>query len=268
MSHPVQSRPARIRQVPALTRGIAILHLLGRSEIPLGVHAIARALDLVPSTCLHILRVLVDEHLLAVDPVTKRYSVAAGLVALARGALRQNSYASTVQPDLDELSQTYQATALAVEASGLDHMVVVALARTDQPLRVHVDIGSRFPALISATGQCIAAFGDHSWAAIEQRFATLRWDNPPSLTAWRSSVRSTRRVGYAIDDSRYIDGVAIVASPVRMANGVVNTLVVVGVGGQMRRLGLAKLGEAVRARADRLSHALGGSAPVAAKQRG
>jgi DNA-binding IclR family transcriptional regulator len=251
-------KPVRVRQVPALTRAIAILRLLGRSDAPLGVHAIARALDLVPSTCLHILRVLVEERLVMVDPATKRYGVAAGLVALARSALRQHTFPAAVQSDLDQLAESYGATAIAVEASGLEHMVVVALARADSPLRVHVDIGSRFPALISATGRCVAAFGNHSWAEIQARFRMLRWDVPPTLAIWRSEVRATERAGYAIDDGRYIRGVSIVAAPVRMPNGSINALVVVGVSEQMRRIGLTAVGEDLRARASQVSQALGG----------
>ena len=53
--------------VPAVTRAIAILRLLGRSRTPMGVKAIAQALGLVPSTCLHILRALVSEQLVKVD---------------------------------------------------------------------------------------------------------------------------------------------------------------------------------------------------------
>jgi DNA-binding IclR family transcriptional regulator len=251
-------KPPRVRQVPALSRGIAILRLLGRSDEPLGVHAIARALDLVPSTCLHILRVLTEEHLVAVDPMTKKYGVAAGLVALARSALRQHTFPALVQSELDELAQCYGATAIAVEASGLEHMIVVALARSDSPLRVHVDLGSRFPALISATGRCVAAFGSYPWAEIQARFAKLRWDIPPNITTWRAEVRAARSAGYAIDDGQYIRGVSIVAAPVRMPNGSINALVVVGVSEQMRRAGLTKIGDDLRGRAARVSQALGG----------
>jgi DNA-binding IclR family transcriptional regulator len=251
-------RAARIRQVPALSRGIAILRLLGRSDEPLGVHAIARALGLVPSTCLHILRVLADEHLVLVDPATKKYGVAAGLVALARSALRQHTFPAAVQSDLDDLAETYGATAIAVEASGLEHMIVVALARSDSPLRVHVDIGSRFPALISATGRCVAAFGSYPWPEIQTRFARLRWDIPPTLAAWRAEVNAARLSGYAVDDGQYIRGVSIVAAPVRMPNGSINALVVVGVSEQMRRVGLTTIGEDLHARAARVSQAFGG----------
>lgn len=250
----------RIRQVPALTRGIAILRLLGRAGTPLGVHAVARELDLVPSTCLHILRVLAEQRLVTVDPASKKYRLGAGLVALARGALRQHGFAAVVQPDLDELSRLYGATAVAVEASGLQHMVVVALARTQSALRIDVDIGSRFPALISATGRCIAAFGNYPWSEIQARFRTLRWDMPPSWRSWREQVKEAARAGYAIDDGQYIRGVSIVAAPVKMPTAVINALVIVGVGEQMRQTGLVAIGQELRDRASRVSGTLGGGA--------
>jgi DNA-binding IclR family transcriptional regulator len=258
MSEQTRSKPVRVREVPALSRGIAILRLLGRTDERLGVHAIARSLGLVPSTCLHILRVLVAENLVTVDPATKKYGVAAGLVALARSVLRQHTFAAVVQPELEELAQRYGATAIGVEAAGLDHMIVVALARSDSPLRVHVDIGSRFPALISATGRCIAAFGPYKAAELEARFATLRWDTAPTLAAWRDQIHATRQAGYAVDDGEYIGGVSIVASPVAMPNGSINTLVVVGVSELMRRAGLSTIGEDLSIRAGEMSQALGG----------
>ena len=70
--------------VPAVSRAAAILRLLGRSDEPQGVQAIARALNIIPSTCLHILRTLVAEELVAVDPATKLYSLNAGVLMLAR----------------------------------------------------------------------------------------------------------------------------------------------------------------------------------------
>ena len=255
---PPARKAPRIREVPALTRGIAILRLLGNRNESLGVHAIARALGLVPSTCLHILRVLAAEHLVTADPATKKYTVAAGLVALARSALRQHTFPAVVQADLAELADRYGATAIGVEASGLEHMIVVALARSDSPLRVHVDIGSRFPALISATGRCVAAFGDYPLAEIQARFDRLRWDTPPAWQAWQQEVRAARKAGYAIDDGQYIRGVGIVAAPVRMPDGSVNALVVVGVSEQMRRTGLAAIGEDLHARAVRVSRDFGG----------
>ncbi len=257
----------RLRQVPALSRGIAVLRLLGQSDAPLGVHSIARTLGLVPSTCLHILRVLVEEKLITVDAETKKYAVGAGLATLARTALRQHTFSAAVQTDLDELSRLHGATALGVEASGLDYMMVVALARAPSPLQVHVDIGSHFPALISATGRCVAALSGAPWPDIRKRFGELRWHSPPTLAAWRDEVKATRVEGYAIDNGQYIQGVSIVAAPVMMLDDTIRAIVVVGLRERMESTGLTKLGKELHKRAVRLSHSLGGKGLVSTPAR-
>jgi hypothetical protein len=67
-------------------------------------------------------------------------------------------------------------------------MIVVTLSRTQAPVRLHVDVGSRFPALISATGRCVAAFSEHPWGEIEKRFRSLRWQNAPDYESWRKEI--------------------------------------------------------------------------------
>ena len=79
----------------------------------MGVKAIAQALKLVPSTCLHILRALVSEQLVRVDPTTKHYSLGTGMLPLARAVLVNSDFASLVQPRLDDLSKRYGVTAIA-----------------------------------------------------------------------------------------------------------------------------------------------------------
>src|SRR3546814_9168319 len=83
-------------------------------------------------------------------------------------------------------------TLLGVQIVGLDHIVVVATSQAGPNFQLSAQIGSRFPALISATGRCIAAFGDHADAEIESRFRTLRWDEPPSFAQWQADRKSTR----------------------------------------------------------------------------
>ena len=254
-----RTRPTgpRTRPVPAVTRATSILRLLGRSDEPLGVSAIARALGLVASTCLHILRALVAEELVAFDPVTKRYGLGPGILAIARNALRRSGFRQAVQPELDSLSQRTGMTAIGVQVIGLDHMVVMAISRSDLPLRIHVDIGSRFPALISATGRCLAAFGGHPWADIEARFHALRWAHPPALKQWRADIEAARRRGYSIDEGRYIRGVTIVAAPVLDASGLMtHGIVVVGLARQVSEVGTAVLAREMRAVASRVSEQL------------
>ena len=103
----------RVRPVPAVSRSIAILRLLGRGPEPMGMKAIAQSLAMVPSTCLHILRVLVDEELVKVD-ATKRYSLGAGMLSLARSVIESNSFPAAVQPVLDRVSTQWGVTAIGV----------------------------------------------------------------------------------------------------------------------------------------------------------
>ena len=204
----------RVRAVPAVTRAIAILRLLSRSRTPQSLKAIAEDLDLVPSTALHIARALVAEDLLQVDPLTKRYRLGVGMLPLARAVLENSDFPNLVRPKLDDLSSRYGVMAIGVEVPDLDNMIVVSLARSQAPVRLHVDVGSRFPALISATGRCVAAFSGQPPKEIEKRFRLLRWHNAPSYDAWRKEVDLVRRQGFSIDRGNYIDGVTIVAVPV------------------------------------------------------
>ena len=251
----------RLRQVPAARRAVAILRLLGASDEPLGVNAIARGLGLVPSTCLHILRVLVDEELAAFDPATKRYRLNAGVLTLARSFLRRSGFAELAQPALDRLSARHGVTAIGVQVIGLEHMVAVAISRSELPLRLHVELGSRFPALISATGRCLAAFGGHGRDELEARFRKLRWDRPPSLKAWRAEVEAARANGWSLDDGNYIGGVSILAAPVLDAEGLMtHALVAAGLRGQIARAGAAALAGELRDAAAAVSGRLSGPA--------
>ncbi len=229
-------RVPRIRAVPAVTRAVAILRLLSRSRAPLGLKPIAESLNLVPSTALHILRALTAEQLLQFDPQTKQYRLGAGMLPLARAVLDHGDFSSLVRPKLDVLSSRYGLTVIGVEVADLDHMIVVALARAQTPVRLHVDIGSRFPALISATGRCVAAFSGQSWDEIEKRFRLLRWDKAPAYTTWRKEVEMVRRRGFSIDRGNYIAGVTIVAVPIVNNRGAIShTIAAVGLGSQLNR---------------------------------
>lgn len=247
-------------KAPAIARAAAILRLLGKSDAPLGVNHIARALGLVPSTCLYVLRALVGEGLVAFDADTKRYSLDAGVLALARGWLRRDQFSDLAQPVLDRFSREMGVTMLGVQIVGTDHMVVVAKAEGGGNFQLSTQIGSRFPALISATGRCLAAYGDMKGAELERRFAQLRWDNPPEFALWLAEVSEARRQGYAVDAGHYIAGVTVVAAPIWKAAGQPShALVAAGISDAMERAGVARIGENLRVAAQSVSEQLSGS---------
>ena len=246
-------------KAPAITRAAAVLRLLGKSDSPLPLQAIARELGLVPSTCLYVLRALVAEELVGFDPDTKRYSLEAGVLTLARQWLRRNQFTDLAQPVIDRIAADFGVTMLGVQIVGLDHIIAVTVSQAGGNFRLSTQVGSRFPALISATGRCIAAFGGYPETQIEARFHTLRWDNPPSFAQWQAEVENTRGQGYGVDAGSYIAGVTVVAAPLWKAKGKPShALVAIGISGAVARGGIATLGSALMAGATSISNQLGG----------
>lgn len=250
-------------KAPAISRAAAVLRLLGKSDSPLALGTIARELGLVPSTCLYVLRALAAEELVAFDPDTKRYALEAGVLTLARQWLRRDAFADLVQPALDRIAGEFDVTALGVQIMGLDKIVAVAVSRAGGNLRVASQVGSRFPALISATGRCIAAYGDYPETLLKERFDKLHWDNPPSFAEWQDQVAEARTQGFGIDEGNYIAGVTVLASPVWKARGrPSHALVTIGLGSALKRSGLIELQAALLMSAETLTNQLGGEAPV------
>jgi len=238
------ARAVGISKAPAISRAAAVLRLLGKSDTPLGVQFIARKLGLVPSTCLYILRALVAE---------------AGVLTLARHWLRRNRFNDLVQPVLNRIGEGFGVTMLGVHIVGLEHITVIASSQAENNFQLSTQIGSRFPALISATGRCIAAFGNHSESELATRFKSLRWDEAPTLDEWKAQVDRTRVQGFAVDSGNYISGVTVVAAPVWKTPAQLSyALVAIGIGSAVKRVGLRALGDALRSSAKALSNQLCG----------
>jgi DNA-binding IclR family transcriptional regulator len=240
------NKVVRKREVPAVTRAVRILRQLGRSDQPQGVNQLARTLGIVPSTCLHILRALQDEGLVEVDAATKRYRLGLGVLGLARLAMQRNTFTTLIQPRLNDLSARFGVTAVATQLIDRWNMVVVALSQSNMPFRVQVDLGSRFPALISSTGRCLAAFDHRDGAELRDQFQRLEWDNPPRFDDWLEDVEITRKTGFGIDKGNYISGVTTVAVPYLESTGrVTRSIVALGISDKVREIGADVLARAL-----------------------
>jgi DNA-binding IclR family transcriptional regulator len=250
-------RGVRVRPVPAVSRSIAILRLLGLEKQALGVKAIADALDLVPSTALHILRVLVEEELVKVEPGTKRYALGSGMVSLARSVLEGGDFTQLVQPVLDRLASERGVTAMGVEVTPRQSALVLALSHSKQPFRVHTDVGSEFTTLVSATGRLIAAHSGESLALLQKKFKAITWDKPPTFETWKKEVELARRQGWSVDRNNFIAGITVVAVPIfGTGDRLTHTLVAVGLSDQFKGASTAKLSAAMQQEVKELSKLL------------
>jgi DNA-binding IclR family transcriptional regulator len=206
-----ESDSSRTR-APAVARAAAVLRALARERNGLGVTEIARRVDLIASTCFHVLKALVAEGFVTFDPQKKTYRAGVGLLTLARDAISNGEFPTIVQPSLDALAQELRASAVAVSLDGRNRMVVVALSRSDSMVSLYMDVGSRFPCFISATGRCIAAASDLSKDELRARFKQLRWERPPKFDDWYSEVQRVKSEKIGLDRGNFIRGVTVVAT--------------------------------------------------------
>jgi DNA-binding IclR family transcriptional regulator len=195
---------------------VQVLRCLAQRSEPVGVNQLASEAGIVPSTCLHILRALTREGLVAVDPTTKRYRLGIGVISLARAFLNRRNIVLTVQPLLDRLARERGVTAVLVERADAMNLVVAAVAEGADMFSVKVTVGTTFPSLSSATGRCEAAFAGFGEAALRERFGRLRWQNAPGFTDWLDDVRRVPACGYAMDRGNYIRGLTVISAPVHV----------------------------------------------------
>jgi len=245
-------------QAPAISRAVAVLRLLGSRDEPLGVNSIARELGIAPSSCLYVLRALLAEELVSFDSETKRYSQEVGVLTLARQWLRRDRFAELAQPAMDQISRDFRVTVAGMHIVGLQHIVAVAASQSRSGVQLSIQIGSRFPALISATGRCVAAFGGHSEAELATRFQGLRWDEPLTFDRWMAQVAQTRVQGYAVDEGNYMSGLTVLGAPVWTRGKLSHALVAVGLGGAIKRGNSSRLSKTLVSTAKALTAQLHG----------
>lgn len=167
------------KPVMAVHRATRILRYLGTVPRPAGVNEIARALEIVPSTCLHILKTLTWDGMVALDPATGRYGLGPTVLQLARDMAGSDDFVRRAQPVLDRISATHRVTTGAVRRHG-DRVTVVARSAIANHFGIDIIVGTRFPVLTSAIGHALAAGSEEFDHDMLVRGAKeLRWFNPP-----------------------------------------------------------------------------------------
>ena len=230
-----KKKPVAKRRVPAVTRAVAILRYLATENEPIGIVPLARGVGLVPSTCLHITRVLISEGFIAVAPGTKRYTLGSGILALASAFSLRNVLARVVGNKLDQLSKAHGIVFSVSEISSLREHVVVAVGTAQAGVSVTLTVGTRFPLFAGTSGRCWAAFGfdleELQSKEVRKQVEGVNWEVPPTFDTWLEQVYSTKKLGYALDVGNFIRGVTVVGVPVFNELGVlVGCLNALGIG--------------------------------------
>lgn len=202
----------RLQRVNTVASTIAILRKLSETTRPLGVNALARALDLTPSSCFNIIKTLVEEDMVDFDPETKFYSIGTGFISMVRGALDPERAFDTIKPRLEDLLQKWPVT-LGLWRLQNDRIVLMGYLAGARTMRIQMVVGQRLPHLIGAIGRCIAGSLRLSKKELASQFTRLKWESAPSLDQYLAEVRQAEEFGWSIDRDHFVKGVTSVGVP-------------------------------------------------------
>lgn len=238
--------------VQSIERAFAVLRSLAPG--PAGVTEISERVALPKSTVSRLLSTL--ESLGAVEQVSLggRYRVGWTMIDLAAAARPGRSLVSMARPQLAELSR------LTGESVGLSipdgtEMLYLDQINPDEELQVRDWTGSRIPMHAVPSGQVVLAHDEALTAQVTGApMVAFTAHTITSATALRRRLAEIRRVGWALAEEEFADGLSSIAAPVRSAAG--RVVAALHVYGSATRVpgprDAAELGTLVRAAADRI----------------
>jgi DNA-binding IclR family transcriptional regulator len=204
--------------VGSVVNAIAIIRHLSKGE-QLGVNAIARAVEISPSTCFNILKTLADESFVDFDPRTKHYSLGSEPVRLFGMRPELLAWTDWLDEELARMVADFAITSGLWRVAGR-RVLLVQVEESTQATRIHLVAGQRLP-YVGALGRCIAAAQGLTFDEVPGRLAELRWQRPITPDAYWSGVQDVLRRGWAIDEGFYLRGVTTIAAPIFGINGAI-----------------------------------------------
>jgi DNA-binding IclR family transcriptional regulator len=251
--HPALHR--RAGPVPAVERAARMLLALGDGQAQATLTELARHLRIHKSTAHSILATLVRHRFVSRDPLTKRYRLGPGLVAIAGAAADRSDLAALARPHLDRLQRLSGETVTLHVRDGAGS-IILASEESSHQLKVTAPPGHCLPPFAGAVGKVLVAF------AVEapRLPARLPAYTPRTIgvpVQYLEELARVRRAGVAYDEMEFLPGVRAVSAPVFYGGGATGeaaaALSIVGVAARVSPADLRRLAGPLRSAARGLS---------------
>jgi len=206
---------SRFKRVPAVDKCIAILELLARSNNPLGVSEISKALCLNKSTVFNIVYTLDDGKILE-KRADGKFQFGTRLYILGRAAGRASELIATVHPYLEEINQKTELSAFLGLRMGL-RAVIIDKADSASNIKIHSEVGMRLPLLSGAAGRVLLSqLRDDELEDILANNGLQKFTPNSCIDKkkYKKLVLKARREGIAVDREEYIEGIRAFAVPI------------------------------------------------------
>jgi DNA-binding IclR family transcriptional regulator len=192
-----------VARVGAVLRAVAAAEPSGASTTELGKLA-----GLARPTAHRLLVALADEHLVARDTKSGRWSLGPELYLLGVGAAYRYDVTDQARAVVTRLARDTGESAFFSARRG-DETVCVLAEEGSFPLRSHVlHVGIRFPLGVASAGLAILSHLPNR--DVDDFFARIQpevdWGSGHAEAAIRERIESTRRTGYAVNPAMIVDG--------------------------------------------------------------
>ena len=209
-------RQARRSRVQAAGTGMSVLKGLSRLGGRGNLKALADHIGQSPAKVHRYLASLLDEGLVAQDPVSQQYYLGPEAIQIGIAAMRQADPLRSVDPALVQLRLAHGVTCF-VAVMGNHGPTIVKMEEPGLPVTINVRVGSVLPLLWSATGRVFLGMLDdlqvRQLAQKELAQAAgrprLRGQDPVGQLC-----RAIRKNGMAAIRDTYLPGISAVAAPV------------------------------------------------------
>jgi IclR family acetate operon transcriptional repressor len=256
---------ARKGNVQSVERALLLLELLGEDAEGYRLTDLSARSGLSPSTVHRLLTTLEKRHFVQFDQTDGMWHVGRQAFTVGATFVRQRNFVAPALPLLRRLRDlTHETANLGIVDDG--EMVVLTQIESREIMRAITRVGGRAPMFASGMGKAIlATYAPDDVAALVSRFGMKRL-TPATLTRasdLKEEIKTIRKLGYAVDDEEYVQGLRCVAAVVHNHMGeALCAISVSGLPARMTKERLPQVGRLVAETAAELTQLLGGKAPV------
>ncbi len=255
------TRAASLTPAPMVERAFRLLDLLSATEEGLTLSDLARALTMSKSSLHGLLKTLESSGV--IEQEERHFVLGPRIYDLAQSYIQRTGLRRYALPAMHRLATSTGETVCLGKIEQKSVRIIECVVDEGEQSGLHIAArrGMRIPLLAGATGACVVA----SWPVAQRknyihahplpRFTERSITDPQRFLARAEEVA---RIGLAIDQEEYLDGVNAVAAPLYGSGDLVVALLwVVGFASRLRNETLERACEQLRASAIAISQALG-----------
>ncbi len=258
---PPPAEPRR-RRVQSAEMGMGILKALATLGGAASLTAVAQAVGESTAKVHRYMASLVEQDLVAQEPLSQRYFLGQAAIHIGLAALRQCDPIRAGEPALVRLQAELGVTCF-IAVMGNQGPTILRIEEPALPVVVNVRAGSVLPLLWSATGQVFLA---HAEGGALDAQMLQEWERAtpaqkalvPRKTAIAALRQQVRAQGCASVQGLLSAGISAVAAPIRQHTGqVAAVLTALGASGGFDAAPAGRIATCVRQEAEGISAALG-----------